>query len=74
MSAGTAARRSLLYFAGSVIMLTVAYPWLGNHIEPRVFGMPWSLVYVLGWVVANGAVLAWLHVRDDEEDPAGRLE
>lgn len=46
------------------------YPWLGNHIEPRVLGLPWSLVYVLLVIAANFAALALLYVFrvvDDRE-------
>jgi len=46
------------------------YPWLGNHIEPRVLGLPWSLVWVLLVIAANFAVLLLLYrlrVVDDRE-------
>lgn len=46
------------------------YPWLGNHIEPRVLGLPWSLVWVLLVIAANFVVLLLLYrwrVIDDRE-------
>lgn len=33
------------------------YPAWGNHLEPRVLGLPWSIVYVLLIVLASFAGL-----------------
>jgi hypothetical protein len=46
------------------------YPWLGNHVHPRVLGLPWSLVYVLLVIALNFAALLLLYHRrvvDDRE-------
>ena len=47
--------------------------WFGNHVEPRVFGLPWSLIYVLLVIAANFLVLYLCYragvVRADEVDP-----
>lgn len=63
-----------MYFAGSTVALIApVYTWLGNMIEPRVLGLPWSLTYVLLVVLANSFVLAVLYVGrwvDDAESPA----
>lgn len=57
-----ATRLALGYFAVSVAALVwPIYPWLGNHIEPRVLGLPWSLVWVLLVITANFLVLALLY-------------
>ncbi|MFO0637028.1 MAG: hypothetical protein U0168_29710 [Nannocystaceae bacterium] len=59
----TAARVGLGFFVLSTAMLiTPVFPWLGNHIEPRVLGLPWSLVYVLGVVAIDCLALAGLYV------------
>lgn len=53
------------------------YPWLGNHVHPRVFGLPWSLVWVLLVVAANAVVLNVLYRRrlvDHREDGSVRDE
>jgi hypothetical protein len=70
-----ATRLAVLYFAVSTVLLIApAYTVLGNHVHPRVFGLPWSLVYVLLVVGANLAVLGWLYHRrlidhaEDEDD------
>lgn len=56
------------YFAASTVMLVgPVYGWLGNSVEPRVLGLPWSLVYVLLIIAANFVVLAVLHTT--ERDP-----
>jgi hypothetical protein len=33
------------------------YPRLGNRIEPLVLGLPYSLAWLVGWVVATFVVL-----------------
>lgn len=62
---------SLLYFAlATASLVWPIYPWIGNHIEPRVLGLPWSLVWVLIVITGNFAVLAALfrlRVIDDRE-------
>ncbi len=66
----TLRRLAVLYFVASTLMLVwPIYPWLGNHVEPRVVGLPWSFAYVLGVVFANFVVLAWLHAARVVDDP-----
>ncbi len=48
------------------------YPWLGNHIEPRMLGLPWSLSYVLLVITANFAVLMLLYATRLLESEADR--
>lgn len=64
-------RGAIVYFALSTVALVApVYTWLGNAIEPRVLGLPWSLVYVLAVVIANSIVLAALYLGrwiDDAE-------
>ncbi|WAS95930.1 hypothetical protein [Nannocystis punicea] len=56
-------RLSPLYFVASTAMLVwPLYPLLGDHIEPRVFGVPWSLAYVILVILANTAVLVGLYL------------
>jgi drug/metabolite transporter (DMT)-like permease len=66
-----ATRWAVVYFAVSTgVLIAPAYTWWGNHVEPRVLGLPWSLVSVLLVVAANFAVLGWLYAKrliDDEE-------
>lgn len=73
------ARLSPLFFLVSTATLVwPVYPLLGDHIEPRVLGLPWSLVYVLAVLALNTAVLTALYLgravddRElDEEGPRG---
>jgi len=64
-------RLAVLWFLLSAAALVwPVYPWLGNRIHPRVFGLPWSLCWVLGVVAANFVVLLTLYhfrVIDDRE-------
>ncbi|MEM6290467.1 MAG: hypothetical protein AAGA54_04350 [Myxococcota bacterium] len=55
-------RLAIGYFvASTVALIAPVYTTFGNSIEPRVGGLPWSLVYVLGVIAANFAVLAWMY-------------
>jgi hypothetical protein len=62
---------SLLYFAlATAALIWPIYPRFGDHIEPRVLGLPWSLVWVLIVIACNFAMLAALYrlrVIDDRE-------
>lgn len=61
---GRGARLALGYFAFSTVLLIApVYTAFGNRIEPRVLGLPFSLVWVLGVIAANFAVLAYLYAR-----------
>ncbi len=67
MSRNTRHAVAIAYFvAATLALIWPVYPWLGNRIEPRVFGLPWSLFYVLAIIFANALVLMWLH-RSEEE-------
>jgi hypothetical protein len=56
-------RGAIAWFVASTVLLVApAYTAIGNHIEPRVLGLPWSLVYVLLVVLVNTGVLAWLYI------------
>ena len=37
------------------------YAWLGNRIEPYVLGLPFSLAWIVGWVVMTFLVLVVYH-------------
>ncbi len=68
-------RGAILYFVIATAMLVApCYPWLGNTIEPRVLGLPWSMVYVLLVTLANFGVLLGLYLCraiDDREADRG---
>lgn len=71
-----AVRLAPWYFVASTAALVwPLYPALGDAIEPRVLGLPWSLVYVLLVIAANAAVLIALYTAraysDEPEEPPG---
>jgi hypothetical protein len=35
-----------------------AYDLLGNHVDPLVLGVPFSLAWIVGWALATFAVLS----------------
>jgi hypothetical protein len=66
-----ATRLALLYFVlATAALVWPVYPWLGNRIEPRVLGLPFSLVWVLAIITSNFCVLLLLYrlrLIDDRE-------
>jgi membrane-bound metal-dependent hydrolase YbcI (DUF457 family) len=66
-----ATRLALSYFVvATAALVWPLYPWLGNRIEPRVLGLPFSLVWILVIIASNFCVLALLYrlrVIDDRE-------
>ena len=42
----------ILPFVGTLL------PWIYNHAEPRLFGLPFFYWYQLAWVVLTAALLA----------------
>jgi TRAP-type C4-dicarboxylate transport system permease small subunit len=40
------------------------YEWLGNRIEPYVLGIPFSLGWIVGWVVLSFIALVLYHATD----------
>ena len=76
---GAVLRRSLLarvaplfFIATTALLVWPLYPWLGDTIEPRVLGLPWSLMYVVGVILIDAVALTALYllrVVDAEEDP-----
>jgi len=44
------------------------YDWLGNRIEPLVFGLPFSLAWVVGWVGLTFLVLVFYHASGGREE------
>ena len=37
------------------------YSWLGNRIEPLILGLPFSLAWVIGWVLLTFIALVVYH-------------
>jgi predicted PurR-regulated permease PerM len=53
---------ALLYFAlATAALVWPVYPWLGDRIEPRVLGLPFSLVWILVIITSNFCVLVLLY-------------
>ena len=57
--------RNVLFAIYAVVCLAAltwpGYAWFGNRIEPFVLGLPFSLVWIVGWVVMTFAVLTAYH-------------
>ena len=43
------------------------YAWLGNRIEPYVLGLPFSLAWIVGWVLLSLVALVVYHTTDRTE-------
>jgi TRAP-type C4-dicarboxylate transport system permease small subunit len=58
-----------LYAALCLFAMTwPGYKWLGNSIEPYVLGLPFSLAWVMGWVVMTFVALIAYQVTGEEKD------
>jgi hypothetical protein len=54
-----------LYALCCVAALTwPGYDWLGNRIEPYVLGVPFSLAWIVGWVILSLVALVLYHTAD----------
>ena len=57
-----------VYAVACVLAMTwPVYAWLGNSIEPYVLGLPFSLVWVVGWVLMTFVVMVAYHVTGTDE-------
>ena len=72
--------RNLLLAIYAVLCLAAmtwpVYAWLGNRIEPYVLGLPFSLAWVVGWVLLTFVVLVVYHAsgqRGTGQGPGGLL-
>lgn len=74
---GRKAKWAALWFVGaSAALIHPVYTLVGNSVAPRVLGLPFSLVWVLGWIAANTLVLAWMYrsrVIPAPEDEGGEI-
>ncbi len=41
-------------------MITFAIPFV-NHVEPRIFGMPFLLAWIVAWICLTPAFLGAVH-------------
>lgn len=53
---------ALLFVVATAFLVWPIYPWLGNSIEPRVLGLPWSLAYVLMVIAVDTTALVILYL------------
>ena len=64
--------RHVALFAFCVVCLIAVaspdYAGVGNRIEPRWFGMPFSLTWNLLWVALSFTVLGVYHLTAKDED------
>lgn len=66
--------RLLLAFWGVAYVICLSWPVIGffNRIEPRIFGMPFVMAFVVGWLVLGLIVLYILDravTADEAENP-----
>ena len=57
-------RNALLAVYVAVALFCLCWPgyaWFGNSIEPFVFGVPFSLAWVVGWILLTFVVLLLYH-------------
>ena len=58
-----------LYAATCLLALTwPGYAWFGARIRPWVLGLPFSLAWVVGWVLLTFLVLVTFHATGPSEE------
>jgi hypothetical protein len=64
-------RHSLFALYAVLCLLAMTWPgyaWFGNRIEPYVLGLPFSLAWVVAWVLATFVVLTAYNATGRESD------
>ncbi len=56
-------RLAVVLAAIPVLALTLGIP-LANRLEPRLFGLPFLLVYIVAWILLTPAFLAGAYAAD----------
>jgi hypothetical protein len=46
------------------VLAILGAPWFANRVEPRVFGLPFLLAWISGWVLATSVVLLVVSALD----------
>jgi hypothetical protein len=44
------------------------YAWFGNSIQPYVLGVPFSLAWIMGWVLLTFVVVGVYYATGEEDD------
>ncbi len=55
-------RLAHLLFAGFCLtalagLIWPAYAWLGNRVKPYILGLPFSMAWIVGWILASFVAL-----------------
>lgn len=70
----TAVRAAYAVFAVAIILVMIFPIYsLGNAIEPRVRGMPFSMVWVIFWILVEMAGLVVFHLIDERLKTGGEI-
>ncbi len=46
-----------------MLALTLGIPF-ANRLEPRIFGLPFLLAWIVGWIILTPAIMAVIYRRD----------
>lgn len=56
--------RSYRLLAVAPVVAIVGAPWFANRLEPRVFGVPFLLAWIVGWVLMTSLIMTYIWARD----------
>ena len=61
---------ALLLWASTVVAALTwpVYDVVGNHVDPLVLGVPFSLAWIVGWALATFAVLSAYFLLTEERE------
>jgi hypothetical protein len=43
-------------------------PFVANRVEPLIFGLPFLLAFITGWVLATSGIMALVFMLDERAD------
>jgi hypothetical protein len=52
------------------VIAILGAPWFANRIEPRIFGMPFLLGWIVGWVLMTTVIMALIGALDTRAERA----
>lgn len=60
------------WLAALPVLGVLSAPYVANRVDPRIFGLPFLLAFITGWVLLTSLVMAVILVLDDRADRAAR--
>ena len=60
------------WLAALPVLGVLLAPYVANRVDPRIFGLPFLLAFITGWVLLTSLIMAAIFVLDERADRAAR--